>query len=209
MADYPYTQNGKNLQKFLLHIQNAGVPTKVTQKYLEQIGFRGKNDRRIIGVMKSLFFIDSTGTPTEKWSTYRDKANAPYFMKEAIQSTYSDLFTTYPDAQNRDEEALRNYFSVSTGLGAKAVSLIVATFRSLCELADFEQSTSGTPKLITPKPQPVPGIAAQPHPITTKAVTGSGTNVNINIELTIPATDKPEVYENFFAAMKKHLLTDE
>jgi hypothetical protein len=31
--------------------------------------------------------------------------------------------------------------------------------------------------------------------------------VNINIQLQIPATDKAETYDSFFAAMKKHLLS--
>jgi hypothetical protein len=32
--------------------------------------------------------------------------------------------------------------------------------------------------------------------------------VSINIELKIPATDNPDVYDNFFKAMKKYLWPD-
>ena len=41
-----------------------------------------------------------------------------------------------------------------------------------------------------------------------RKLTGTtGMTVNINIQLQIPATDKAEIYDSFFAAMKKHLLS--
>lgn len=45
--------------------------------------------------------------------------------------------------------------------------------------------------------------------VTRKITTELGQNVtlNINIQLTIPDTDDEKVYENFFKAMKKHLLS--
>jgi hypothetical protein len=45
---------------------------------------------------------------------------------------------------------------------------------------------------------------------TKKIVNGLGNNnvtLNINIQLTIPETENEKVYENFFKAMKKHLLS--
>lgn len=38
---------------------------------------------------------------------------------------------------------------------------------------------------------------------------GADLNVNINVELTLPETTDEKVYEAFFRAMRKHLLTDD
>ena len=48
-----------------------------------------------------------------------------------------------------------------------------------------------------------------PQTITKKFTNDLGQNVtlNINVQLTIPDTDDEKVYENFFKAMKKHLLS--
>lgn len=202
MADYPYTQASANLKKFLGHIQSAGVPPKVTQKYLEQCGFKSTNDRRIISVLKAIDFIDQSGTPTAKWKAYRPKKQAPLILAKAIRSSYADLFTTFPEAHKRDEEALRNFFSAKTDLGAKAIGLTVNTFKALCELANFEGVSPTLPTSpVTPQESPTIPVSS--------TTSKSGVVVNINIELTIPATDKSGVYDKFFAAMKKNLLSDE
>ena len=205
MADYTYTQAIGNLKKFLSHVQSAGVPTKVTLKYLVSAGFKSTNDRSIIGVLKSIGFLDSNGTPTDRWKAYRDKSQSSFILATAVRETYSELFKTYPEAQKRDEEALRNFFSAHTTLGAKALGLTVSTFKSLCELSIFDGEPPGTPPVpLTTSSAPI-GTA----PITTVSTSSSGVVVNINVELTIPATDKGEIYDKFFAAMKKNLLTND
>lgn len=206
MADYPYTQNQSSLKSFLSHIQSAGVPQKVTQQYLVQCGYKSTNDRRIIGVLKTLNLIDSNGVPTSNWQAFRDKSKAPGILAGLIKATYADLFSTYPDAQNKDEEALRNFFSANTNLGAKALGLTVSTFKTLAD-----QSSFGTAVAPVAPVNPAPTQEAStiiPAGIT-KTQTSAGITVNINIELAIPPTDKPEVFDAFFAAMKKHLLDDE
>lgn len=48
------------------------------------------------------------------------------------------------------------------------------------------------------------------NPSLTKQITknlGSNVTLNINIQLTIPETENEKVYESFFEAMKKHLLS--
>jgi hypothetical protein len=47
-------------------------------------------------------------------------------------------------------------------------------------------------------------------PLITKQITsdlGQNVTLNINVQLTLPDTDDEKVYENFFKAMKKHLLS--
>jgi hypothetical protein len=206
MAKYAYTQNTGNLKKFLGHIQSAGIPSKVTQKYLQQCGNTSTNDRALIGVLKAIDFLDQSGAPSSKWKEYRDKSRAKRVLGDSIRAAYGELFATYPQAYKRDEEALRNFFSANTDLGAKALGLTVGTFRALSDLADFDgdaashASTSSTEGLSSG----LPNVS-----ISSGTSRGNGLALNVNIELSIPATDDAAVYENFFAAMKKHLLADD
>jgi hypothetical protein len=52
MADFPYSPHAAKLKQFLDHVQKAGVPEKVTIKYLEKVGFKSTNDRYILGILK-------------------------------------------------------------------------------------------------------------------------------------------------------------
>ena len=67
MADFPYMPNPSTIKRFLDHIQKAGVPEKVTSRYLVQVGFKSTNDRPLIGILKSIGFLAPDGTPTSAW----------------------------------------------------------------------------------------------------------------------------------------------
>lgn len=96
MADFPYSPHAAGAKRFLEHVQKAGVPEKVTQKYLAQVGFKSKNDRYILGILRFLGFVDSTGVPTKTWRAYRNKASAGATLAAAMREAYGDLFRTYP-----------------------------------------------------------------------------------------------------------------
>ena len=50
MANYPYLTNTGKITPFFLHIQEAGVPPKVTHHYLASVGFKSSNDRPLISL---------------------------------------------------------------------------------------------------------------------------------------------------------------
>lgn len=207
MPEFPYVPTTGKLKQFLTTIQSAGVPPKVDLSLLSTLGFKSSNDRRFIGVLKAIDFVDSSGVPTEKWKQFRNKSEAPRVLASAIVSSpaYSGLFQMYPDAHRKDQEALRNYFSGRTSHSAETVGDIVNTFRALCDLADFDTARSEAQT-------PVAGLVNEREGRSPVAqVIGPavrGPEVNIRIELTIPATDDPKVYEALFSSMKKHLFAD-
>jgi uncharacterized protein DUF5343 len=201
MAEFPYTPNPANLKRFLDHVQSAGVPSKVTIQYITSAGFKSTNDRAILTVLKTLGFVDSSGVPTDTWRAYRDRDKARAVMATVLESSYSGLFSTYPDAYRRDNEALRNYFSAHTSVGEAVLSLIVRTFKTLAELADFEATPVAVPGgELTPPP------AVRHEAVAPKLSAAPGLTVNINIQLQLPATENETIYEKLFASLKKHLL---
>jgi hypothetical protein len=210
MADFPYSPHAAKLKQFLDHVQKAGVPEKVTQKYLEKVGFKSTNDRYILGILKFLGFVDATGMPTKTWTDYRNRQTAGATLAAAMRSGYADLFKTYPDADRKDNEALRNYFSAHTKVAESTLGLIVTTFKALAALADFEaapaaRSDETTEDVAAPARR---RAAAVTRTDADARSTGLGApTININIQLQLPATEDAAIYDKLFAALKKHLFS--
>ena len=208
MADnYPYHVNTANVKKFLEHVQTAGVPPKVTFQYITSVGFKSKNDRAILTVLKFIGFVDNSGVPTNVWRAYRNKSQSKKVLGSAVKKAYGTLFETYPDANRKDNEALRNFFSSHTSVAENTVTLIVRTFKTMAEMGDFESPAHIVPEVEVEVEEPVVDETATVVKRRVGATPPNGMTVNINIQLQIPATDKADVYDSFFAAMKKHLLS--
>jgi hypothetical protein len=198
MEKAAYTPTPQRIKRFFETIQSVGIPSKVYYAYLPTIGFKSGNDRYLIGIAKFLGFVDTGGKPTTKWSDFKDKSKASKVIADAIKTAYASLYSTYPDAEKQDDDKLQNYFASTSGAADSVARLMVRTFKSLCELADFEavageeHATAAT----APAGKKVSEISLGMKPIT----------LNINIQLQLPATEDVTIYEALFSALKKNLF---
>jgi Family of unknown function (DUF5343) len=211
MASYIYTTNSAKIGKLLEVIQSSGVPPKLTFQHLEALGFKSKNDRVLLTIIKALGFASSTGQPTERWQQYRNKSQGATVLAQGVREHYSELFKTYPDAHLKDSEALHNFFSTHTTVAASTLKLMIMTFKALVGLADFDTEAS----TIAPVSSTTPPIAAatgsqtggpQATGLNLKSQANGGVTININIELALPENATQETFNAFFSSMKKHLL---
>ena len=124
-------------------------------------------------------------------------------MAAALRETYGPLFKTYPNAQQTDNEALRNFFSSHSNVGEGALRYMVNTFKTLAELADFGADPLAEEEEVEAELEPGNKVKR-----VLKNTTGGGMTVNVNIQLTLPASDDATIYEKLFAAMKKNLFPD-
>ena len=191
MADnYPYLANVASMKKFLEHIQSAGVPQKVTLQYIASVGFKSKNDRAILTVLKFIGFVDNSGVPTKLWQAYRVKSQSPKVLAGALKTAYKNLFDTYPDANRKDNEALRNFFSSHTSVAENTVALMVRTFKTMADTGNFD-SPDDVPEDDIDIEVPVLDVGEKgggsAGVIKRKLVslTPNGMTVNINIQLQI------------------------
>lgn len=205
MPAYPYVPSPDKIGTIFKKIDGMGIPQKFTNKTLKSIGFTSSNDQRLLGVLKFIGMIDQSGAPTPLWNEYR-RSPRPALAK-AARAAYSDLFVHFPDAYQRDAEALRTYFAATSSLGAVAVGQMVSTFKAICQLGDFSISDDAVEEkdanLGNGKAAPSAGVRKS-----TATTTGaSELAVNINIQLQLPADATAETYDRFFEAMRRHLLT--
>lgn len=197
MSDFKYTTVPGKIPSLLDKIREVGVPSKkVTLDWLKSIGFASSNDRSLLRVLEQAGFVDSSGVPGETWKQYRG-ANHKGVLAAAITKGYADLYATYPDAHNRPNADLESFFSTHTSAGKQVVEKMVATFKGLCQKADFGAAEAGVVDLPTGGPMKA---------TTTTHGSGTGVTININIELTLPETSDEDVYNNFFRAMREHLI---
>lgn len=210
MADAPaYTTVPGKLPDLLKKIREAGVPTKANISWLESVGFKSSNDRSMLGVLRQIGFVDSSGTPTPAWKEYRG-ADHKLVLGRAIEVGYQDLYATYPDAHDRPNTDLGHVFSTRTTAGKQTIDKMVATFKSLVGQAEF--GTASAVSAPSAAGQESEGVALETTGNTTlvsrATTTPTGMTVNINIQLTLPESKDGTTYEAFFRAMREHLLSD-
>src|SRR3569832_432682 len=107
MADFIYTTVPGKIKPLLNKIREVGVPQKATVQWLKTVGFKSSNDASLLGILKFIGFIDSSGVPSSKWSHYRG-ANHKVVLGEAIREGYADLFAVYPNANQRSQSDIEH-----------------------------------------------------------------------------------------------------
>ncbi len=192
-----------SIPRFLQHIRTANVPAKVTVAYLKSAGFKSSNDAALISIFKSLGFLDASGVPTQLWKQFRGgEQTGRAILGEALRKTYAGLFELHPDAQRKDDEAIGNWIRANSSMSQDGVNRAIRTFKTLCSEATF----SGADAAVSAAPTS-PAAAASSKVLPSLKTSGAP-HLNINIELQIPASNDPDVYDSFFAAMKKHLFDE-
>lgn len=176
------------------------MPDKFALKNLKSLGYTSSNDERFIPTIKFIGLLSNTGQPTDLWKEAR--AHLGRAIAKGIRAGYADLFNQYPNAHQKDDEALRTYFTVHSGTGKDAVSRMVQTFKALCSIAEFQASGENESP---PKSSPAKPDAEKFLPANSKGATSNVPSVAINIQLQLPPDPTGEIYEKFFAAMAKHL----
>jgi hypothetical protein len=201
LGKYPYILNTGSLRKFLENIPKIGTPTRITQPSLPALGFKKHADRPIVPILKFIGFLDEANVPSQNYKDFKVANKAGAVMASALRKAYSDLFEIYPDACERDDKTLKDFFTPTTDAGEQVVVQTVATFKVLCSFADFKatvEERKGEEGDKGKKGEEGEG-GKPPAP-------AAGVTINLNIQLALPATEDAKVYENIFKALRDNLL---
>jgi len=151
------TGNYSKISNYFESIINAQAPEKFTIKFLKDLGFTSSTDLQFINVLKSLGFLDNSGTPTQKYYALFDGTRSRKLVAEGLKESYEDLFALNKNAQKMSREELRGKFKTLTA-GQKSdhtIDQMVSTFLNLCEYADWsgaKQNVKMPDESITNKP---------------------------------------------------------
>lgn len=196
---------------YLEAIKQAQAPERFSTRFLEGLGFKGTNDRKFIGVLRSLGFLDADGKPTGRYYEYLDLSRSEVVLANAIRETYADLFAVNKDAYKLTTDQVKNKLRTLYA-GAKkdtVVGYIAATFTALVKCADFET----TPATVTPAV--TVGSTAQETAVEAtgpprKIVDRPGPpmalgSLQYHINIVFPESRDQAVYDAIFKALRDHL----
>ncbi|WP_147675799.1 DUF5343 domain-containing protein [Xanthomonas massiliensis] len=204
MSEFSYTTVPGKIKPLLEKIRSVGIPKKATVQWLKTIGFTSSNDKTLLGILKTVSLIDASGIPTSTWSAYRGASHRAV-LGQTIQTGYAELFAVYADAWDRPNSELEHVFATSTSAGKQVVSKTVASFKALCECADFKSAPghdSQSVQTTTPLHAPVSEIAETPQGDTSKRTSPS---IHIDLQIHVSPEASSDQIDQIFRSMAKHL----
>lgn len=205
MAEFAYTTVPGKIKPLLEKLRGIGIPPKATVQWLKTIGFTSSNDAGLLGMLRAAGLVDGTNVPTSVWSSYRG-ANHRAVLGESLRVGYAELFAVYPDAWQRSSTELEHVFATSTSAGKQVISKTVASFKALCECADFgaagqqpDQAMHTTAPLHVPVAVQTSAPRAQPN------VGAAGPSLHIDLQIHVSPEASAEQIDQIFKSMAKHL----
>lgn len=198
-----YTQEIKKLSDLFDKIRDAQVPGKFTTSLLEDWGFKSKNHRAFIPVLKALGFLKEDGTPTQRYSEYRSHSASKGIMGEALKESYSDIFLIKEKPSASDKSLIEGKFKSYHNTSDVVAGLMTRTFFALLELADLESNSASVKKQTKEKQEEVEDEEKGDGP---KSKSRSSFGLHYNIQIHLPATKDVEVYNAIFKSLKDHLI---
>lgn len=205
MADFSYTTVPGKIKPLLEKIRGVGIPPKATAQWLKSIGFTSSNDTTLLGILKAVGLVDASGIPTSTWSAYRGAKHRDV-LGQAIRTGYAELFAVYPDAWQIANSDLEHVFATSTNAGKQVIAKTVATFKAVCECADFG-SASDPPvqSMHTTAPLHAPISEHGTHGKDVPAQGKSTPSIHIDLQIHVSPESSAEQIEQIFKSMAKHL----
>ena len=209
-----YLTSSKNLSAILSAIQQAKAPERFTVRFLESLGFKSNPDRLIIGVLKTVGFLDDQGKPTARYFDFLDQTQSKRVLAEGIEEAYADIFEVNTAAHKLERAEVKNKFkTLSHGqYGESVIDKMALTFASLVALADFSTTPPRTP---TPPRVPEGEAKAEESQISSAAdarvrpdeahVQRAWGGLHYNIQIILPESRDPKVYDALFRSLREHL----
>jgi len=213
MDNLPYAQQAGTLENMLVKIQTASVPENFSQDFVStKLSMKGGTPRSIIPFIKKMGLATSDGTPTPRYSAFRNKDKAGAAIADSMREVYATLFEMNEYVYDLDNERLKALIVEATGAEADSnpVTKTLATFNVLNKIANFDAG-SITDAVEAAESQPEKNNVSQiPIQINTPSANQSseGINLSYTINLNLPPTKDIEVFNAIFKSLKQHLLQD-
>jgi Family of unknown function (DUF5343) len=197
----PYLASNKNVGELFTKIASAAIPPKFTQGFLlTTIGLKGTNDRSLIPLLRSLGFLDQSGTPTPAYSLLKSKEKSKVAIAAGIKNAYAPLFAADEEASELSGEKLKSLVAQVAGTDDVMTARIASTFSSLAKLGDFK--TKLPAKEVDEKENDEAGGVVD-DPADKVRFKGLRTEFQYVIQVQLPSNGTEETYLNIFNAIRK------
>ena len=200
-----YLTSIKNLRGILSAIQGAQAPKKFTIQFLTSLGFTSTADRLVIGVLRSLGFLNSNNEPTDRYFRFLDQSQSGSVLADGVRDAYADLFQINKNAnQLSKSEAINKFKTLGQGqLSESVLAKMGMTFVELCKIADFKTVATNTRAEAPPSDEAdIPDETAEKN-LSQRKISFGG--LHYNIQLILPESRDQKVYDALFRSLRDHL----
>lgn len=205
----PYVGAYGNITKVLNKITDAAVPPRFTQDFLAtKLGMTGGGAKALIPFLKRAGFLNSDGTPTDRYKRFRNANESGSASAEALRIAYAPVYEVNEYAHALTDEQLSGVITQLTGAskGSSTVRAQVGSFKALRDFADFEQASGGSEEIT----ELVPESAGIDSPRTIPTVSDGhlgDLRLGYTINLNLPPSSDIAVFDAIFSSLKTHLLS--
>jgi hypothetical protein len=202
---YPYIISNNKIEPILAKIRSAAKPERFsTREALIKWGFPASNDRAMVGVLKSLGFLNDNGNPTEYYDRLRDPTDWQYVLGERMRDLYSELYAIDTAIHNASESEIKGAISRVTGQDDESVKRYYATFKTLASLAKFDPKPNKAPEPAKKPDEPPPRVNPAVR-LSTDRPKHEGPDFHYNIQIHLPITTDITVYNAIFRSLREQL----
>jgi hypothetical protein len=205
----PYVSSPTLMTKILEKIRVAKTPERFTLDFLETVlGFKGGNYQHFISLAKKIGFLNSDGTPTDIYKSFRNPDSEKAAMAAAIRHGYKELFQRNEYAGDLAPEKLRGLVVEITGKEStdRVVQLVCQTFAVLKKFADF--ATKWHKDIPNHEDPHVKDLSIRPQKEDfQKEDDQIDLRLSYTINLVLPKTDDPAVFNAIFRSLRDNLLS--
>jgi hypothetical protein len=202
-----YVQVYGQLGELFKKICDGQAPAKFSIQHLKDLGFGSSNFRAVIPLLKTLGFLTPDGTPTQRYSDYRNSAHSRKVMGEALKGAYGDLFTIKAVPTAADRALIEGKFKSTHNATPNTAKLMANTFYALSALADLTAEEPAPPPVKkTEQKKQLESPAKVDEEAATREVARHRPTLHYNIQIHLPATKDVEVFNAIFKSLKEHLL---
>jgi hypothetical protein len=209
-----YLTSTKNLNGILTAMQQAQAPKQFSVSFLHGLGYKSSADRLIIGMLKSLGFLQPSGAPATRYFEFLDQTQSGRVLAEAMREAYGDLFELNTNAHKMTRDEVKNKLKTLTQgqFSDDVLGKMATTFVAFAAEADFDavepaEPPAGADEPGEPKPQAPRDVPPARSRVGTEGALRLGGLV-FNIQIQLPESRDPAVYDALFRSLRTHLFDE-
>ncbi|APX15178.1 hypothetical protein BWR17_04475 [Phaeobacter inhibens] len=207
------------LPKILEKIKSAQRPEKFSQDFLgTKLGFASGSAKASIPFLKKMGFLDESGSPTQRYSEFRNPVTSGRAIAEGMKELYSEIFSRNEFAQDLSKEQLTGLVTEITGSSHddRTTKYTVSMFFNLLSLASFDdvdedwrpaqQTEDFSRRTVSGQEITYGENAKEERSANESSAANTDLRLSYTINLNLPETTNPEVFNAIFKSLKEHLL---
>ena len=201
-GNLPYTTSIGVFEGILKKLLTAERPDKFSADFVDKVlGYSGGSARAAIPIMKKLRLLDSSGSPTELYTSFRSDRTRGKAAYTALKNGFGEIFRRSEYAHKADDNDLKEIIAEVTGLPSNdtIVKYILNTFNAVklyVRDSTLQEENAGK--------EDADNVIPDQNDMGRSSLPGLGLSYHINIVL--PETSDINVFNAIFKSLKSNLL---